>query len=252
MPQSGPQANSCHSCGLRPICIAGGLAAADVNLLGAVLRRRTPLGAGEHLYWEGDSFEAVFAVRRGGIKSYTTDLDGNERVRGFHLPGDLFGLDALHAGRHPASAQALAETEVCVLPYTQLERLADTVPGLQHRLFSLMSRDFALALALAGEYTAEQRLAAFLLHLTARTIPVAQPVDTLVLDMGRRDIGNYLRLVTETVSRVLKRFRDEGLIAVDRREIQILDRAGLTRIASPVGINRQPAAALPSALFQAA
>ncbi len=212
--------------------------------MNAVVRRRGSLACGDHAFWEGDAFESLYVVRSGAIKTFTIDADGNERVRGFHLTGDLVGLDAVHPHRHPCSAECLVETQICELPYARLEQAEQQVPALRRNLFELMSRELALALAMSGDFTAEQRIAAFLLDLATRQGRSAgDQVSQVQLDMSRRDIANYLRLVTETVSRVLTRLRSLGLIDVERRNIRLLDLPALRRMAGPLDSHRYDTAA---------
>ncbi len=225
-----PARTSCSDCALGGLCPARGPGSESLARLSAIARRMAPLPDGAHLFWQTDALRAVYVVRRGCIKSYSTDSAGNERVRGFYLPGDLLGLDGVAGGRHPGSAQALGRAEVCALPYRALEGIADQLPALRQRLLRLASRELDTALALSGDYTADQRLAAFLLMIWHRA---ARP-GKLVLKMSRRDIANHLRLVSETVSRVLGRFRDQGLVAVSQRAIELRDPAALGRLAEPV------------------
>lgn len=229
-------APGCTSCLFRPLCLPPDPGWARVGLMHVALQRRAPLAMGENLFWEGDRFEALYAVRRGAVKTFATDVDGNEHIHGFYEAGDLFGLDALHESRHPTAAQALVETDICVLPYAPLALLAAAEPRLLQCLMRLMSRDLHGAQALAGGFSAEQRIAAFLVQLAWRHRQRSEPSRRVTLHMGRREIGNYLRLVTETVSRVLTHFRDQGLIGVERREILIHDFPTLARLAEPVGL----------------
>ncbi len=224
--------SSCSQCALKPQCLARDLDTTDAARLGKILRRPASLRPEDHLYWQGEDMDALYLVRSGCLKTYATDAQGNERVRGFHFPGDVVGVDALHLGRHPANAQALTETEICVLPLPAFQALAEQIPALHRHLIESASRELSAALALAGDYSADQRLAAFLLIIAERT-PDHQH---LSLEMSRRDIANYLRLAAESVSRVLARFRDDGLIAVNRRAITLLEPQALARLAAPVDL----------------
>ncbi len=225
--------SNCARCSLKPLCLARDLDDDAASRLTTILRRPTTLSPDEHLFWQSEALEALYLVRSGCLKTYATDAQGNERVRGFHFPGDIIGVDALHLGQHPANAQALTEVELCVLPLGAFERLADQTPALRRRLVEMASRELSTALALAGDYSADQRLAAFLLIIAERTPDHRH----LSLDMSRRDIANYLRLAAESVSRVLARFRDDGLISVKRRAITLLDPARLAILASPVDLS---------------
>jgi CRP/FNR family transcriptional regulator len=185
---------------------------------------------GDHLFRVGDAFRALFAVRSGYVKTYVVDEAGQEQVLGFHLPGELVGLDAIYPQRHQCNAVALDTMTVCEMPYAEITRLASEVPSLQQQMFRLMSKDIGSAFMLAGDHTAEERLAAFLMSLSQRLKLRGYSDTHLVLAMPRRDIANYLRLATETVSRVLTRFEKDGLIAVERRDIRILDAARLREL----------------------
>lgn len=216
------------TCRLRNLCVGDGLDTQALGQLSFVHRRRAPVRAGDYLAWEGDHFHTLYAVRSGALKSMSIDADGNERVRGFHLPGELIGLDALHGGAHLSSVESLTDSEICELPYKQLDQALDSVPPLRRHIMGLLSHQLATALSQGGDFTAEQRIAAFLLDMARRQAPDSAG---LCLEMSRRDIANYLRLVTETVSRVLTRLRGAGVIAVNRRQIRILDLQALREIA---------------------
>jgi CRP/FNR family transcriptional regulator len=225
---SGPVA--CSSCCLRGVCLPCDL---DASALGrfdeiAAAKRRVPRGGA--LYHGGDAFESLYAVRSGAFKSVGVSRLGDEKITGFHLPGELLGLEAISSGRHGYSAVALEDSEVCAIPFAQLERLALTTPALQHQLLRVLSgdisRDHGLMLLL-GSMTAEQRLAAFLLSLSRRHQRLGYSPNRFVLRMTREEVGNYLGLTLETVSRLLSRFQREGLIAVRQREVEIRDSAKL-------------------------
>ncbi|HSC46698.1 MAG TPA: helix-turn-helix domain-containing protein, partial [Gammaproteobacteria bacterium] len=194
-----------------------------------------PMHEGDHLFRVGDAFKAVYAVRAGSYKSYTVDSEGREHVLGFHLPGELLGLEAIYPARHVSNAVALDTASVCVLPYDRLQELAGEIGGLRNQLFRLMSKDIADAAALAGDFTAEERIAAFLLGLSRRFQQRGFSSQEFNLTMSRRDIANYLRLAPETVSRVFARFEKTKLIAVKQREIRLLDIARLQELGRCLG-----------------
>lgn len=226
--------NPCQSCGLKDLCISQGLSAQDQLSLSQVIRQPRPMADGSAVYWQGDAFHALYAVRNGAVKTVSRDADGQERVRGFFLPGDVIGLDALHAGTYPATAETLGETRLCVLSRHAIDKLFAEMPAFSRRVVGLMSRDLAQSLSLAGEYTADQRLAAFVLGLSARVGQRTGGYNKISLEMSRADIANYLRLVPETVSRVLGRFSKDKVIGVRRRDLEILDRTELVRRAGPL------------------
>lgn len=185
------------------------------------------------LFTAGDSLHALYSVRGGCIKTYTVDADGNERIRGFYFPGDLVGLDSLHGTRLRSTAAAVVPSQVCVAPVAGLRNLVQQHSEFSQRLMEQTSRELALALALSGNFSAEQRLAAFVLHMQERLVSH----DGLVrLPMTQRDVGNYLRLATETVCRTLKGFEKKTWLRCEEKGIRILSVPSLYRIAEPVGI----------------
>ncbi len=224
----------CSQCDLRMLCISRGFNAEEQRSLGRLMRQTRSMPHGSALFWQGDLFGAMYAVRQGAVKTVARDADGHERVRGFFLPGDVIGMDALHQGHYAATAETLGETSFCVLPRMAIDKLLQEMPAFATRMLSLMSRDLAHSLDLAGEYTADERLAAFLLDLAGRMRQRSADYQLISLEMSRADIANYLRLVPETVSRVLGRLSKQGLIEVHRRQLKILDPLGLARCAGPL------------------
>lgn len=188
-------------------------------------------GAGA-LYRTGDQLKSLYSVRGGCIKTFTLDAEGNERIRGFYLPGDLIGLDALGSGVCPSTAAAVVPSQVCVAPLVDLRQLMLRVPEMAQRMMDQTSRELALALAVSGDYSAEQRVAAFLMHMRER---MGDP-EILRLPMAQRDIGNYLRLATETVCRTLKGLERKGWIKLGERAVRIVVEQQLRAAAEPVGI----------------
>lgn len=200
-----------------------GLGRTDMERLEELITPRGPLHQGDHLFRVGDPLRVIYAVRGGYFKTYVVDISGRERVLGFHLPGELVGLDAIWPEKHQCNAIALDTATVCELPYAQISQLAAQIAGLQQTMFRLISKDIVQTHALGGDLTAEERIAGFLLSLSSRLNDRGYSATHLVLAMPRRDIADFLRLAAETVSRVFSRFEQDGLIAVDRREVQILD-----------------------------
>ena len=200
-----------------------GLCSEDVKRLEQIVNVKGPLERGTHLFREGDRFRSIYAVRDGAIKTYSFDSDGREHVHGFHLPGELVGLDAIYPRYNRCNAMVLEKTSVCILPFGRLARLAQEVPGLQSQVLRLMSKDLSITSDRATDHTAEEKLAGFLLSISARM----GGDDTLVLMMPRRDIARYLRLATETISRLFARFQKNKLIEVKRRTVRLLDIDGL-------------------------
>lgn len=223
------------TCSLQELCLPRGLYGRDLERLDALVEHQGPYHEGDHLFRIGDKFGAIYAVRAGSYKSYTVDSEGREHVLGFHLPGELLGLDAIYPGHHVCNALALDTATVCVLPYAQLSALASQISGLFIQIMRLMSKDIADTATLAGDFTAEERLAAFLVGLSERFRLRGYSPHEFNLAMSRRDIANYLRLATETVSRVFARFEKDGLIAVDRRAIRLLELQRLQTLCEAMG-----------------
>jgi CRP/FNR family transcriptional regulator len=171
----------------------------------------------------GDPLRALFAVRGGFFKTYLIEATGREQVLGFHLPGELMGLDAIWPQKHQCNAVALSTASVCELPYGAITDLSQQLPGLQQSMLRLLSKELALSHSLAGDFTAEERVAGFLVSLSSRMKVRGLSETQMTLAMSRRDLANYLRLATETVSRVFSRFEQDGLIAVDRRQVALRD-----------------------------
>ena len=222
---------ACSDCSLSGLCLPVGLCPAEITRLDGLVNRSAPAHEGDHLYRVGDPFKAIFAVRSGCYKTYSVDSEGREHVLGFHLPGELLGLDAIYPGHHVGNAVALDTATVCMLPYDKLEGLVGQIAGLRNQLLRLMSKHIGGASALAGDFTAEERIAAFLLDLARRYQQRGFSKSEFNLAMSRRDIANYLRLAPETVSRVFARFEKDRLISVDRRNVHLTDTARLGSMA---------------------
>lgn len=217
-------AAACPSCCLKGVCLPCDLGRAELDRFDEITAGKRRVARGAALYHNGDHFESLYAVRSGSFKTVGVSRQGVEKITGFHLPGELLGLEAINGGRHGYSAVALEDSEACIIPFAQLERMAMSVPALQHQLLRLLSsdisRDHGLMLLL-GSMTAEQRLAAFLLSLSRRHQRLGFSANRFVLRMTREEAGNYLGLTLETVSRLLSRFQREGLVSVQQRDIEI-------------------------------
>lgn len=220
---------ACRHCSLHQLCLPMGISAEDLAALEAIIERRTLARRGEVLFRSGDPFRFLYAVKSGAVKTSLYTADGQEQVTGFHLPGELFGLDAIGHGTHACVAMALERTTLCEIPFKALRRLGSQLPSLCDQIMRLMSREIqddqtSLRLAHLG---AEERLAAFLLDLSARLEKRGFSGTDFHLSMSRYDIANYLGLAVETVSRLFTRFQEAGLVAVRQRQISLLDRPGL-------------------------
>jgi CRP/FNR family transcriptional regulator, anaerobic regulatory protein len=229
----------CATCPTASACVIRGAVRADVERWSTGVESQVALPvAGKALLEAGAPVQAIYSVRAGCLKSFTVDEDGNERVRGFHLPGDVIGLDALGAASHPATVVAVTPAQVCRIPISQVRRVMTDSPALAQQLFDRISGELAQALALAGDYTAEQRMAAFLLSMEYR---LGAGRDGVKLPMTRRDIANYLRLATETVCRVLTRFENQGRIRSQSKTVRLVDTLALRALAQPMSMHRAAA-----------
>ena len=224
----------CGTCAFSSACVSSGYSKAALRDLHVLVEHVGPFQAGDHLFREGDAFNAIAAVRAGVVKTVVVDNQGREQVLGFHLPGEVIGLNAIHANRYPCDAIALDTVMLCRFSFPQIATLASRLPGLQQHLFKLLSADIGKAAVLAGDFSADERMAAFILFLSRRYAARGYSASRLHLPMARADIANYLGLAAETVSRVLRRFQQDGLIAVDRREMEILDAERLRVLAASV------------------
>ena len=183
---------------------------------------------GETLYRSGEAFESLYAVRSGFFKSSVVLEDGRDQVTAFHMAGEILGMDGIGTERHAADVIALEDSEVCVIPYARLEEA-----GLQRQLHKVMSRELVRdqgVMMLLGTMRAEERLAAFLLNLSQRFVARGYSPNEFHLRMTRDEIGSYLGLSLETVSRLFSRFQTDGLISVQQKHIRILDVQGLRAV----------------------
>ncbi len=215
----------CRDCTLFQLCLPIGVGSADLALLDRIIKRRRPVKRGEYLYRSGDAFVSIYAVKSGSFKtSYFTE-GGSEQVTGLHLPGELFGMEAISSGAHCCSAVALERSSVCEIPFDQLENLGAQIPSLMRQTVRIMSKEILRDkhIMQITKNSAPARLAAFLLSLSDRFHERGFAAREYRLSMSRIDIGNYLGLADETVSRLFTRFQEDGLLAVDRRHVRLVD-----------------------------
>ena len=233
----------CAHCSLQQLCLPAGIGTAALEQLDSIVRRRRPVARGESLYRVGDPLEAVYVARDGAFKTIAISEEGEERVVGFHLPGELIGLDALGAERHRCDAVALTTANVCEVPFDQLAEVASQVPGLQHQLLRVIGRGVARDqdhLDMLVRRQATERLALFLHGLSERYRLIGQSSTQFRLPMSREDIAHFLGLALETVSRGFTKLQEDGVIAVDGRRIEIVDLAELERLAHPLDGSADP------------
>ena len=226
---------SCGDCRMNALCLPIALESHEIDRLDRIVERGRPLQKGEYVYHAGDPFRSVYAVRSGAIKGYAVDDDGTEQVTGFYLPGEIFGIDAIGHAVHRNSAVALETSAICEIPFARLEELSSQIPSLQRHFFALMSREISndqQLIALLSKNSAEERVATLLVSLSARHARRKLSATRFRLPMSRADIGNYLGLTVETVSRVFSRLQRQGILAVDKREVEILDSDRLKALAN--------------------
>jgi CRP/FNR family transcriptional regulator len=213
---------ACDDCGLFGICLVAGLDEPDLDLLDRVIERRQVVARGDSLFRAEQPFEAVYAVKSGSFKTYVGAGADEAQVVGFHLPGELLGLDALKHGRYSTTAEALEAGSVCQLRFGDLERLGERFPQFQEQLIEAMSEQLLHGQRLAvlsGKQTAEERLAAFLCNLSERLAGRGLSGVEFRLAMSRQDIADYLGLAVETVSRTFKRFQARGWLSVSGKHL---------------------------------
>lgn len=225
----------CSTCSLRELCLPVGLMPNEFSQLDAVIRQSRRLKKGEYLFRAGEPFTSLFAIRAGFFKTTVASQDGRDQVTGFFMSGELIGMDGICAYVHSCDAVALEDSEVCELPFAHMEELGQNIPSLQTHFFRLMSREIVRdqgVMLLLGNMRAEERLAAFLLNLSNRLYSRGFAANDFILRMSREEIGSYLGLKLETVSRTLSKFHHEGLIEVEHKHIKILNPQALKKMVS--------------------
>jgi CRP/FNR family transcriptional regulator len=230
--QAGIAPPLCSTCRLREFCLPCGLDAHEVERLDRMQIARRHVPEGHVPYREGDPFLFVYAVRSGTFKTTLALGDGRDQVAGFHMAGELLGLDGLASGRHASSAVALEDAQICAIPYAQLSELANASPALQQAISRVMSREIVREhslMVLLGSMNAEERLAAFLLNISQRMKARGYSPLEFHLRMARSEIGSYLGMKVETVSRTFSAFAQQGLLRVDKKHVRIVDLQGLRR-----------------------
>jgi len=222
--------SNCTNCNLRELCLPMRIGDEDMARVEQVVFARRRLKRGDSLFKAGDPFNALYAIRSGFLKTTVLDSDGREQVTGFQMGGELLGLDGIGTGRYNGNAVALEDSEVCVLPFALIEELGREIPAIQRNLHSVLSREIVRdhgVMMLLGSMSAEERLAAFLLNLSRRFTARGYSPSDFNLRMTREEIGSYLGLKLETVSRLFSRFQADNLIEVQQKHVRILDIPGL-------------------------
>lgn len=228
----------CSACSLQDLCLAEGLNVADLHRLDSLVATRIKVKRGQALFKAGDAFDSIYPIRVGFFKSRVVAPDGREQTIGFPMPGDILGFDAIGTGAFQSDAVALDDAEVCVIPFNTLETLCRDFPPLQQRMNRVFSREIVRdqgVMLLLGTLRAEERVAAFLHNLSERFLQRGFSPREFVLRMTREEIGSYLGLKLETVSRSMSRLQDDSIIRVDQKRMQILDPVRLRETARCTG-----------------
>ena len=223
------------TCSLRELCLPVGLMPEEMDRLDAVIRQSRRLKKGEYLFRVAEPFTSLYAIRTGFFKTTVASQDGRDQVTGFFMSGELLGMDGICSRMHSCDVVALEDSEVCELPFARMEELGQSIPSIQTHFFRLMSREIVRdqgVMLLLGNMRAEERLAAFLLNLSNRLYSRGFAANDFILRMSREEIGSYLGLKLETVSRTLSKFHHEGLILVEHKHIQILEPQALKKMVS--------------------
>ena len=227
-----PQVN-CADCRLASICLPISLQLSDISRLDEIIQRGRPVHKGDHLYRAADEFKSVYALRSGAVKSVKITEDGLEQITGFYLPGEIIGIDGLANNHHSNSAIALETSAVCEIPFSRLEELSTQIPNLQRRFFQLMSKEITQdqqLITLLSKNSAEERIASLLLSISSRNHNRGLSATDFFLPMSRSDIGNFLGLTIETVSRVFSRLNKQQIIHLDKKHVVINDLDALRNV----------------------
>ena len=224
---------ACSNCNLRELCMPMGLSAHELDKIDELVAVRKKIKRGDFLFQSGTPFKSIYAIRTGFFKTSVTTDDGRDQVSGFQMAGEIIGLDGIMNDRHACDAIALEDSEVCVMPFDRIEQISLEVKSLQHHVHKIMSREIVRensVILLLGSMKAEERLAAFLLNLVQRLHARGFSQSELVLRMTREEIGSFLGLKLETVSRAFSKFADEGIVEVKQRNLKILNPEALKLI----------------------
>lgn len=220
----------CQTCSLSSLCLPVSLQQDEVEKLDNIVEKSRPLHKGDLLFRQGEPLKSIYALRAGSVKTFTVTHDGEEQINGFYFPGELVGLAGIDEGVYPMSAKMMETTTVCEIPYDRLDELLGQMPELRRSMMRTMGReirDDQQMMMLLSRKTAEQRIATFLLKISSRYQARGYSATQFRLSMSRNEIGNYLGLAVETVSRIFTRFASSGMVRVEGKEIELLDLAAL-------------------------
>jgi CRP/FNR family transcriptional regulator len=227
---------ACSNCNMRELCMPVDLSQEELDRIDRIIGARRKVKRGETLYHNGERFSNLYAIRTGFFKTCITSEDGRDQVTGFQMAGEVIGLDGIVHDHHTCDAIALEDAEICAMPFAQIEDLSREVNALQHHVHKIMSREIVRehgVMLLLGSMRAEERLAAFLLNLAQRLHARGFSKSELVLRMTREEIGSFLGLKLETISRTFSKFVDDGIVDVKQRHVHILNTHALQEIVNP-------------------
>lgn len=216
----------CQNCGFSHLCVPVSLDKKEMESLDEIIQRKKPLHKADLLTTPGDMFRSLFAIRSGSFKSYISSKDGEQQITGFHLPGDVIGFDAIKDDQYQSYTQALETSMVCEIPYEMMDQMSAYLPSLRRQMMNMMSTEIKQdhdIMMLLNKRTAEERLGHFLVTLSDRYAARGFSAFEFNLTMTRNEIGNYLGLTVETVSRLLSRFQKEKIIKVQGKLIEIIN-----------------------------
>ncbi len=214
---------ACGTCSLNSLCLPMGLSHEEMLTLDQLVKRQLIVNKGEYLFRMEHHFDYLYAIRAGSFKTFLVSEKGTDQITGFYLPGELLGFDGIEPGHHQVTAVALETSSVCQLKFDELLQIASKIQGLQRHLMAILSQRFNNQFTISVNHNAEQRIARFLLSLSERFKRRGYSADTFNLTMSRQEIGNYLGLANETVSRILAKFREQGILESHQREMHLLD-----------------------------
>lgn len=226
-------ANKCSTCVLGQFCLPVGLNPEEIDRIDSLVTERVRLKKGDALYRQGDTLSAVYGIKFGSLKTEYALPDGREQITGFHLPGEMLGLDGIGNNQYQSNAIALEDSEACVVKFNEFETLARQIPSLQQQFHRILSKELTQDqrhLLSLGSLRAEERLASFLLNFSDRLAARGYSPSEYHLRMSREEIGSYLGIQLETVSRLFSRFSESGLIQIKQRHIKLIDMNGLLEL----------------------
>ncbi|MEG1038614.1 MAG: fumarate/nitrate reduction transcriptional regulator Fnr [Pseudomonas sp.] len=226
----------CRTCSLAQVCLPGSVSHEEIDVLDAMVKHGRTLKKDDVLFRQGEPFTSIYSIRSGVLKSVALSADGEEKIIGIHLPGELIGLSGMDTDAYPVSVQALETSHVCELPFGPLDELLIRLPQVRRHLIRAMSREIRSTqqmTRLLSTKAADVRVVSLLVNLSARFHTLGHSANQLNLSISRNEIGNYLGLASETVSRVLTRLKQNGLIEVDGKEVRIVDLIPGSRACNP-------------------